>query len=107
MRMKISPLVCFAACALALAACGPPDPALLPSAAPRPKPQPAMSQPIGTATMRQDGTLVMRLQADTDSGAAQMTMRLAPIDPDYAKYVKQLGGLKPGQSKPIPASAAN
>jgi len=58
---------------------------------------------IGTATMLVDGTIVLYLRAETDSGGlgdAQFSYR--PDDPDYEKIKTHIGGIKPGDKKPVP-----
>lgn len=58
---------------------------------------------IGQAAMRDDGTIVMDLRMeDPKSGAigdARVTYR--PGDPRYQATLDHLGGLKPGEIKPV------
>ncbi|MGC4123230.1 MAG: hypothetical protein QM765_53425 [Myxococcales bacterium] len=61
-----------------------------------------MPESIGTATMKDDGTIVMMLRA-TGGGAVGDAMLTYPKShPEYANILKHLGGLKPGESKPVP-----
>ena len=67
--------------------------------------KPANSAPasIGEATMAPDGTIALQLRAEGPGnleGDALLTYK--PGDPDYAKVLAHLGGLKPGESKPVP-----
>lgn len=58
---------------------------------------------IGTATMAADGTIILWLRAVAGSGAVgegQLTYRKG--DKDYDKILEHLGGLQPGESKPVP-----
>jgi hypothetical protein len=57
---------------------------------------------IGVATMRADGTIVLQLRAEGVGGIvgdAQVTY--SPSDPKYQEILAHLGGLKPGESKPV------
>jgi hypothetical protein len=58
---------------------------------------------IGTATMRADGTLVLDLVA-TGPGPARGEAQLVypPHHKDYRSVLEHLGGLRPGESKPVP-----
>jgi hypothetical protein len=60
-------------------------------------------RPIGMASMKEDGTIVLDLRAESregDVGAA--LFEYAPADPDYQSVLDHLGGLKPGESKLVP-----
>src|SRR5438552_848768 len=89
---------------VAIAACTHTPPPLVPrpvdlSVRPSPKP---VDRSIGNATMLADGTIVMELRTSDDTGGSgHMTQKIKPGDMQYAQVLKQLGGLKPGQSKPI------
>lgn len=57
---------------------------------------------IGSATMKDDGTIVMMLRA-TGGGAVGDAMFAYPkTHPEYGKILEHLGGLKPGETKPVP-----
>ncbi len=63
----------------------------------------ADQETIGQATMAADGTVTLRLRAVSDEGAigeAQFTY--SPSDSDYASILEHVGGLEPGESKPVP-----
>ena len=87
----------------------PPMPAA-PAVAPAPAPQAAprqeapMTAPasIGTATRNADGsiTLVLRAEGPGMHGDAQFVYQ--PNDPMFPKVLQHLGGLEPGQTKPVP-----
>lgn len=63
----------------------------------------AAQESIGTAEMRPDRTIVLRLVARSPGGArGHGTLEYKPTDPDYAKVLRHLGGLEPGQVKPVP-----
>jgi hypothetical protein len=53
---------------------------------------------IGEATMQPDGTLVLRLFRP-----AEATATYAPADPRYREVLAHLGGMRPGETKPVPA----
>lgn len=60
-------------------------------------------QSIGQATMKEDGTIILRLRAETDDGAVGETLlTYSPTDKDYEAILQHLGGLKPGENKPVP-----
>jgi hypothetical protein len=60
--------------------------------------------PIGTATMTPEGTIILDLRAEDPNGKAIGDSRF--VYPrghrEYADILKHLGGLKPGESKPVP-----
>jgi hypothetical protein len=58
---------------------------------------------IGIALMKKDGTIQLQLRAESGIGTigdAQFTY--SPSDPNYSKILQHLGGLKPGETKPVP-----
>jgi len=58
---------------------------------------------VGVATMTADGTIVLRLRAETEDGAiGEGRFSYAPTDKDYRSVLDHLGGLEPGESKPVP-----
>jgi hypothetical protein len=58
---------------------------------------------IGLATMEPDGTIVLKLRAE---GPGRMMgeglLRYPPSHKDYNEVLTHIGGLKPGESKPVP-----
>jgi hypothetical protein len=74
----------------------------IPSVPPRPE-DADMPESVGVASMRADGTLEMQLRTVAADGTIGESMLLVgPKDPRHAQMVKHLGGIKPGQGKPIP-----
>ncbi len=64
---------------------------------------PVDSRPIGTATTKADGTIVMRLRAEGRRGEiGDAILTYSPNDPDYSEVLRHLGGLKPGEGKLVP-----
>lgn len=58
---------------------------------------------IGQASMKPDGTIVLQLRAEGAGGAVGDALITYPkSDPKYGSVLKHLGGLKPGQTKPVP-----
>lgn len=60
---------------------------------------------IGIATMNSDGTIILRLRAESPDGTighAHLTLRRS--NPRYKHILSRVGGLKPGESKSIPAA---
>lgn len=58
---------------------------------------------IGSATMERDGTLVFMLRAEGPGGLVGDAMFRYPTNhPQYQKMLEHVGGLKPGESKPVP-----
>lgn len=58
---------------------------------------------IGTATMENDGTIVLQLRAEGPGrlvGDARVTYPKS--HKEYDNILKHLGGLRPGESKPVP-----
>ena len=61
------------------------------------------NRPIGTATMTEDGTLVLDLVAEGPAGERGIARILRPTtDPRYAAWIEHLGGLRPGEEKLVP-----
>jgi hypothetical protein len=57
---------------------------------------------IGTARMKDDGTIVMQLRAQTGGAVGDAQVTYAPTSPQYQDVLKHLGGLRPGEEKPVP-----
>jgi hypothetical protein len=58
---------------------------------------------IGMATMQPDGTIIMDMRAESDKGDIGIgRLVYSPSDPQYQEILKHLGGLKPGEPKPVP-----
>ena len=54
--------------------------------------------PIGTALMAADGTITLSFNGPIMQGA----LAYHRGDPQYARMLSHVGGLQPGQKKPIP-----
>lgn len=63
---------------------------------------PAAPPPIGTARMEADGTIVLDLVARQDGTVGHARLTYPPGHPDYAAILRHLGGLRPGEAKPVP-----
>ena len=59
------------------------------------------TQSIGTATMRQDRTIVLDLIARGPGMLGDARLTYSPSDPDYEDILRHLGGLRPGEVKPV------
>ena len=57
---------------------------------------------IGTATMDADGTIRLQLVAQGGGAIGDALVIYRPGDPHYDEIKKHLGGLKPGETKPVP-----
>ncbi len=56
---------------------------------------------IGTATMKPDRTIVLDLHGGPESHYALGRIEYMPNDPHYQAVLEHLGGLAPGQVKPV------
>ena len=57
-------------------------------------------QPIGQATMQEDGSIILQLWAETDDGASGQTfLTYSPTDEDYASILEHIGCLEVGKTK--------
>ena len=66
-----------------------------------PAPPPA-GQGIDTATMRPDAAIVLNFGPVTASRTGVSQRVVLPTDPSYPTLLTELGGLAPGQTKPLP-----
>lgn len=65
------------------------------------------SNSIGVAWLEKDGTLVLQLRADGAGGTVGDGMfRYKPNEKDYAVMIEHIGGLKVGETKPVPPWSA-
>ena len=61
---------------------------------------------VGMAEMAKDGTLRLHLRTTAEDGTVgEMMMVVPPKDPRHPGMVQHLGGIAPGQAKPIPPFA--
>jgi len=58
--------------------------------------------PIGTARMEADGTIVLDLVARQGATVGHGRLTYPPGHPDHAMILRHLGGLRPGEAKPVP-----
>ena len=69
---------------------------------------PAPAASIGTATMLKDGTVIYYQRFKTnDAGEQLIPARFPPGSPGYQDAIQHIGGIKPGESKPIPPYKPN
>jgi hypothetical protein len=65
--------------------------------------QPTNEDSIGSATMEADGTIVLMLRAEGEGGMIGDAMFSYPPGHErYQRTLDHLGGLEPGQTKPVP-----
>ena len=64
--------------------------------------QTAVPESIGTARMEPDGTVILDLVARTGGVVGQGRLTYPPGHPDRAAILRHLGGLRPGEVKPVP-----
>ena len=92
---------CAAAAGVATLAGVPAGAAPLPAAETRPAGTAAPS--IGTATMLEDGTVLLQLRATRPGGMlGDALLRYPPSDPNYAAVRAHLPALRPGRSVSVP-----
>jgi hypothetical protein len=70
----------------------------VPAARPR-----TAGEPIGSATMRDDGTIELVLRAEGPGGLVGDALLVYPVGHrQYREILEHLGGLAPGETKPVP-----
>jgi hypothetical protein len=57
---------------------------------------------VGVAQMSADGTITVRLRPVWHQPVVESPLVYAPDDPQYAAVKRHLGGIAPGESKPVP-----
>jgi hypothetical protein len=57
---------------------------------------------IGIATMDGSGTIVLQLGANEGGIHGHARLVYPPTHPEYTNILRHLGGLTPGESKPVP-----
>jgi hypothetical protein len=57
---------------------------------------------IGQATMTPDGTIVLDLRAEAPGAIGDARFTYPPSHKDYRSILAHLGGLRPGEEKPVP-----
>ena len=57
---------------------------------------------IGSVKMEENGTIVLRLRAETpEDGLGDALLRYPPGHPQYDEILRHVGGLEKGQEKPV------
>ena len=57
---------------------------------------------IGVATMEPDGTIVLQLRAEGPGAIGDAQIRYPRAHKEYQQVLDHLGGLEPGETKPVP-----
>ena len=57
---------------------------------------------VGRAKMSADGTITLQLRSLWPNPIAESQLVYAPDDPQYDEIKHHLGGITPGESKPVP-----
>lgn len=60
------------------------------------------TDPIGTAFLQEDGTIVLDLIARDNGAIGHARLRFPRDHPDYQSTLDHLGGLSPGEKKLVP-----
>jgi len=66
------------------------------------KPLQQTAPSIGAARMQADGTLTLQLRAQSGSAIGDALIQIKPDDPRYRDTLDHIGGLTPGEEKPVP-----
>jgi hypothetical protein len=61
------------------------------------------SAEIGVATMTPDGVITLRLRSLPPGPIAEGVLTYKPDDPHYGEIKQHLGGIAPGETKPVKA----
>jgi hypothetical protein len=56
---------------------------------------------IGSASMSADGTITLQLRSLSHNPDAEAVLTYAPDDPQYDEIKTHLGGIAPGETKPV------
>ncbi len=57
---------------------------------------------IGTALMSADGTITLNIRAPQPGSPLDGVLALKKGDPQYQRVLSHVGGLQPGDKKPVP-----
>jgi hypothetical protein len=57
---------------------------------------------VGKAKMSADGTITLQLRSLWPDPIAETQLVFAPDDPQYGEIKRHLGGIAPGETKPVP-----
>ena len=63
---------------------------------------PAAAPSIGVATMLKNGTILVGVRGPGPDSPLQGVLMVEPGDSTYQQLIDHVGGLKPGETKPIP-----
>src|SRR5579864_4200509 len=63
---------------------------------------PAPAPAIGVATMLQNGAILVGVRGPDAESSLQGILMVEPGDSTYQQLIDHVGGLKPGETKPIP-----
>jgi len=63
---------------------------------------PAAASSIGVAAMLQNGTILVGVRGPDPDSSLQGVLMVEPGDSTYQQLIDHVGGLKPGETKPIP-----
>lgn len=92
--------VLTAAICIGLAAAPLPQETKMSDTTPQPPSQPP-AESIGQADMEADGTIILHLRAVSPTAVGDALIRYPTDHPQYRMILEHLGGLEPGQSKPV------
>lgn len=65
------------------------------------KESPELPEFIGTATMLEDGTIVLHLRAQDDEMLGHGQISYKPEQKEYQEVLAHIGEIAPGESKPV------
>src|SRR5215467_4757689 len=63
---------------------------------------PAAGGSVGVATMLANGTILIGVGGSGPGARAQAVLEIHPGDTNYQMIIDHVGGLRPGETKPIP-----
>lgn len=61
-----------------------------------------LPESIGSASMAPDGIITLHLRATGGGAVGDGMVVYRPSDPKYREVLDHLGGMKPGETKPVP-----
>jgi hypothetical protein len=67
-----------------------------------PTENPATEKSVGMAHMLENGTILVGVSGPDADSQAQAVLMVQPGDSTYQPLLDHIGGLKPGETKPIP-----
>ena len=63
---------------------------------------PSSEKSIGVVTMLANGTILIGVGGDGPAARARAVLEIHPGDSNYQMIIDHVGGLRPGETKPIP-----